>query len=47
VRDEIKTVRDRVAQRGDTDFSVADFESMAELHATLKVFTKKSIDYGC
>jgi cytochrome P450 len=39
VRDKIKTARDRVMQRGDTDFSVTDFEGMAVIHATLKVYS--------
>jgi alkylphenol/PAH-inducible cytochrome P450 monooxygenase len=37
VRDEINTTRDRVTQRGDTDFSIADLEGMTMIHATLKV----------
>lgn len=38
VREEIKKTRAQVARRGDTDFSIADLDSMKYLLAAIKVW---------
>jgi cytochrome P450 len=40
VREEIKTMRERAAQRGDDELSVADLDSMKYLLALMKVSLK-------
>jgi cytochrome P450 len=36
VRKEVQTVRRKIAEHGDTEFSIADLEGMSVMHATLK-----------